>query len=124
MGFSAIQIASHLVQDAASISIIIPIVISGATLILCISRYGEQQQRKKWSHLIDPSSACTTFRTTAKDSNEMINLCLIVPHALLRAVSRLVSTHSTFVISRGKRRDDSRRGTHECVRYERPVRKL
>src|SRR5258708_21293894 len=42
-----------------------------------------------------------------------------VAHALVRAASRLVSTlASEFVSPTNKRRDESRRGTHECVRHD------
>ena len=45
-------------------------------------------------------------------------LNLIVAHALVRAASRLVSTLACNRYQfRGKRRDDSRRRTHECVRH-------
>src|SRR5258708_13732209 len=43
---------------------------------------------------------------------------LDVPHALLRAVSRLFSTLFEFRnILEVEHRDESRCGTHECVRY-------
>src|SRR5437899_3860035 len=47
-----------------------------------------------------------------------------VAHALLRAVSRLISTPALLFdtvcesCARTRRRDESRRGTHECVRHE------
>src|SRR5258708_19496285 len=45
---------------------------------------------------------------------------LDVPHALLRAVSRLFSTLFEFRnILEVEHRDESRCGTHECVRYVR-----
>src|SRR5260370_4929169 len=44
-----------------------------------------------------------------------------VAYALVRAASRLISTHGSrtlkFVAPTDGRRDESRRGTHKCVRY-------
>jgi hypothetical protein len=41
-----------------------------------------------------------------------------VAHAPRRAASTLVSTLAYFLTLEDKHRDESRRGTHECVRHK------
>src|SRR5262249_19100133 len=58
--------------------------------------------------------------TARKQKGQRVSLTLrLVAHALLRAASRLFSTPCSTFVAIQMRREESRRGTQECVRHQR-----